>query len=156
MITYSSRVHLVLHGTNPSGLPHFTKETQGMLLDEALRAEIFVHCVYLGKSETAGISAPYVFAWPNTYCYINAKHCRGPQTVGPQPQSNHYRWQAGSPDRFHCIVFKALIFTVQVGYFHPSPKITYISSGWDFQGQLGESGLLLRCCKILDPKSPDG
>lgn len=93
MITYSSRVHLVLHGTNPSGLLYFTKETQGMLLDEALRAEIFVHCLYLGKSETAGISAPYVFSWPNTYCYINTKHCRGPQTVGPPPQSNHYRWQ---------------------------------------------------------------
>lgn len=68
---------MVLDGTNPASLPHFTKEPHGRLLDEALRAEIFMHCMYPGKSETAGISPPYAFAWPNTYCYINIKCCGG-------------------------------------------------------------------------------
>jgi len=88
----------VLHGTNPSGLPHFTKETQGILLDEALRAEIFMHCVYPGKSETTGISSPYAFAWPNTYCYINTKHCGGLKLQAARLSPTTIADKAGPPE----------------------------------------------------------
>lgn len=53
---------MAIHETNPSDLPHFTKETLTVLPDEAFRAEIFMHYMYLGKSETAGLSSLHIFA----------------------------------------------------------------------------------------------
>lgn len=68
---------------------------------------------------------------PTLNCYINTKHCAGPQTL---PQPSHNRWHGWITWKISLYCFQS--YTIyNVGRIFPTPaKVAHISSGWVFKG----------------------
>lgn len=145
----------MLHGTNLSGLPYFTKEIQATLLGEALKSWN-IYALYVPR-ETWGCRHffPIHICMAQHLLLHQHKTLWGPQTVGSPPQSSHHSWQGWTTWKASLYCFQSCnIYSVGRIFLFFS-KNNCLSSGWSLQGQLGESGLLLRVCKTLDPKSLD-